>query len=211
MNKSLPTVRHGKDGAEYKVKERCPSTGVHETSGVEMKQLIAQELNRLLDHLRISQTAIAERLGIKQPHVSAIRNNKLDGFSSERLLELLVKLGSSITIAITPAKATDSGGITVKPVQFPFFEKKYFHIEIYSDPVGKAVIWGGGSTEPRSTCTNWMRGIETVTKPHTGLTKWGMVFEHTACDFKPLRPLHAEPSDDDVSVALSGSWIFADR
>ena len=42
----------------------------------------------------------AERLGINQPKVSALRNYKLDGFSVERLMTFLTALDRDVEIII---------------------------------------------------------------------------------------------------------------
>ena len=46
------------------------------------------------------QMAAAERLGINQPKVSALRNYKLEGFSVERLMTLLTTLDQDVEIVI---------------------------------------------------------------------------------------------------------------
>ncbi|TDR40480.1 putative XRE-type DNA-binding protein [Tahibacter aquaticus] len=136
MNKSPATLVQGTDG-NATPRRSPPSIG----AGVEIKQDIACALNKVLDDLRISQTAIAHRLGIRQPHVSAIRNYKLEGFSSERLLELLSKLGASVTIAIAPPRSSASTRITVKSVGMIPSEEFVFNIGIFSSPPEIPQAW----------------------------------------------------------------------
>ena len=64
------------------------------------KVRLAQEINRILEDLRLNQTDIAGLLGINQPKVSALMNFKLDGFSVERLMGFLVALDRDVEIVI---------------------------------------------------------------------------------------------------------------
>jgi predicted XRE-type DNA-binding protein len=75
--------------------------------------LLASEVNRLLDEHKLSQLAAAERLGISQPKVSAIRNYKLHGISLGRLMQALVALDQRVTIVVGPRTATPTEGISV--------------------------------------------------------------------------------------------------
>jgi len=56
---------------------------------------------------KLTQTAAAKVLGVKQPNVSALMKGRLDGFSAERLFRFLNKLDKSIEIVIRdkPRKA----------------------------------------------------------------------------------------------------------
>lgn len=63
---------------------------------------LAARLNELIDEKRLSQTAPAKRLGIPQPHVSVLRNYKLNRFSSERLVRFLTLLDRDIDLVIRP-------------------------------------------------------------------------------------------------------------
>jgi predicted XRE-type DNA-binding protein len=64
------------------------------------KYKLASQINCLLDEKRLSQLAAAERLGISQSKVSAIRNYKLQGISLGRLMEVLVALDQVVTIVV---------------------------------------------------------------------------------------------------------------
>jgi predicted XRE-type DNA-binding protein len=59
------------------------------------KLRLAYTLNTILDEQRLTQAAAAARLGLNQPKVSALRNDKLEGFSVERLMTLLNAKSSS--------------------------------------------------------------------------------------------------------------------
>jgi predicted XRE-type DNA-binding protein len=61
---------------------------------------LAMHLNRLLERRGLTQSQIARRLGIRQPHVSDLKRYRLSRFSAERLMEFLVTLGQDVEIRI---------------------------------------------------------------------------------------------------------------
>lgn len=74
--------------------------GLPDADERQTKVKLAQEINRILEELRLKQTDIADLLGINQPKVSALMNFKLDGFSVERLMGFLVALDRDVEIVI---------------------------------------------------------------------------------------------------------------
>jgi len=64
------------------------------------KIFLAAAINEILKKGRVSQVEAAERLGIRQPKISALANYRLDGFSVERLMNFLNALGRDIEIVI---------------------------------------------------------------------------------------------------------------
>ena len=64
------------------------------------KLRLAFALNTIRDEQGLTQAAAAERLGLNQPKVSALRNYRLEGFSVERLMSLLNALDQDIEIVI---------------------------------------------------------------------------------------------------------------
>jgi predicted XRE-type DNA-binding protein len=74
--------------------------GVENPEVHRIKADLALRLNKLIDQEGCSQSELAGRLGLQQPHVSQLRNYRLKGFSVERLMELIVKLGVPIDIQI---------------------------------------------------------------------------------------------------------------
>ena len=61
---------------------------------------LAYALNQELEARKISQADAAKVLGVTQPKVSALRCYKLEGFSVERLMNLLTALGQDVEIVI---------------------------------------------------------------------------------------------------------------
>jgi predicted XRE-type DNA-binding protein len=66
------------------------------------KAQLASQLRQVIRRLRLTQVAAAARMGIDQPKVSALINGRLDNFSSERLMRLLIALGQDVDITIKP-------------------------------------------------------------------------------------------------------------
>jgi len=64
------------------------------------KLRLAHVINGLIGRRRPTQAAAAEKLGINPPKVSALANNKLDGFSVERLMTFLTALDQDVEIVI---------------------------------------------------------------------------------------------------------------
>ena len=62
----------------------------------ELAAKIIQEIHRR----RLTQSQAAGILGIDQPKVSALKQGKLAGFSIERLMRLLLRLGRDIQITV---------------------------------------------------------------------------------------------------------------
>ncbi|MBS0335617.1 MAG: XRE family transcriptional regulator [Proteobacteria bacterium] len=75
---------------------------------------LAMRLNALIADHRLTQAKVAPLFGIPQPHVSELKNYKLNRFSSERLLRFLTLLDHDVEIIIRPkAKGRSSGLVSV--------------------------------------------------------------------------------------------------
>jgi predicted XRE-type DNA-binding protein len=61
---------------------------------------LAYALNQELEARKISQADAAKVLGVTQPKVSVLRRYKLEGFSVERLMNLLTALDQDVEIVI---------------------------------------------------------------------------------------------------------------
>src|SRR5258708_528745 len=64
------------------------------------KLRLAYELNQVLKHRGLTQTAAARVLGLSQTKVSALKNYSLAGFPVDRLMNLLIAVGQNIQIVI---------------------------------------------------------------------------------------------------------------
>jgi predicted XRE-type DNA-binding protein len=74
--------------------------GLADAEERQTKLRLAHALNAIVEAQKLTQAAAAERLGLNQPKVSALRNYKLEGFSVERLMTLLNALDRDIEIVI---------------------------------------------------------------------------------------------------------------
>jgi predicted XRE-type DNA-binding protein len=82
------------------------------------KVRLAVEINQIINELKLSQTAAAQKLNINQPKISALSKYKLEGFSVERLMTFLTRLDRDVEIVIrkTP-RSRRPARILITPVQ----------------------------------------------------------------------------------------------
>ena len=64
------------------------------------KAELAAKIIAEIQRRRLTQSQAATILGIDQPKISALKQGKLSGFSIERLMRLLLKLGRDIEITV---------------------------------------------------------------------------------------------------------------
>lgn len=68
------------------------------------KVQLARAICRLIEGEGLTQKAAAARLGIDQPKVSALLRGRLEDFSTDRLLRLLLRLGHNVDIQVESAR-----------------------------------------------------------------------------------------------------------
>jgi len=66
------------------------------------KAELAIKIGDIVRERRLTQVQTAEILGVDQPKVSALIRGRLSGFSIERLLRFLLRLGTDVSITIKP-------------------------------------------------------------------------------------------------------------
>lgn len=66
------------------------------------KTELAIKIADILRRRRLTQVQAAAVLGVDQPKVSALIRGRLSGFSIERLLRFLLRLGTDVSITIRP-------------------------------------------------------------------------------------------------------------
>lgn len=81
-----------------------------------LRTKLAVRLNELIQSEGLTQTLVAKRLGITQPHVSELKNYKLNRFSSERLLHYITLFSRDVEIFIRPCAQTAGNAARRKPV-----------------------------------------------------------------------------------------------
>lgn len=77
------------------------------------KAKLARAICLLIEKEGLTQKAAAERLGIDQPKISALVRGRLADFSTDRLLQLLLRLGHDIKISVRAKKATAAAQLQV--------------------------------------------------------------------------------------------------
>lgn len=66
------------------------------------KARIVSEIARIIQRRKLTQISAAELLGIDQPKVSALLRGHFRGYSQERLIGFLTKLGMDVEIVVRP-------------------------------------------------------------------------------------------------------------
>jgi predicted XRE-type DNA-binding protein len=79
-----------------------------------LKVEIAHAISAAIRKKGLTQTAAGEIIGVDQGKVSALLRGRLTGFSVERLLVFLVKLGWDVDIMISRAHKNREGTVRVK-------------------------------------------------------------------------------------------------
>lgn len=76
------------------------------------KNVLAKEIARILDDQQLTQTEAAYIMRDAPSQISLVVTGKLRGFSTERLIRMLARLGRDIDIVVRPAKGK-TGKVTV--------------------------------------------------------------------------------------------------
>ncbi len=76
---------------------------------------LALAIQQAIKRRRLTQAAVAKLVGLDQPKVSAILNGHLNGYSSDRMIRLLAKLGYDVDIAIVEKTPSGSDLLDIKP------------------------------------------------------------------------------------------------
>jgi predicted XRE-type DNA-binding protein len=69
-----------------------------------LKAQLARKISEAINKLNLTQAQAAEIIGIDQPKISLLVRGRLSGFSTDRLLGYLNKLGSDIEIKVGEPK-----------------------------------------------------------------------------------------------------------
>ena len=75
-----------------------------------LKAGLVVQLGQLIKARKLTQTAAAKRLGVKQPDLSNILRGRFRGYSVERLMRMLTAFDQDIDIVIRPRKKAGKGG-----------------------------------------------------------------------------------------------------
>ncbi len=69
-----------------------------------MKARLTLQIHRVIKQRGFTQAEAAKVLGIKQPHVSLLMNNRSGSFSVGRLIDFLAALGQDVEITVRPTR-----------------------------------------------------------------------------------------------------------
>ena len=88
--------------------------GLPDAAELDTKDRLGATLNLIVKRKGLTQADVATALSINQPKVSALLNDKLEGFSVERLMHFLVALGQDVEIVVKSKPTSRSARIAVK-------------------------------------------------------------------------------------------------
>ena len=75
-----------------------------------LKAKLTLEIHRLIKSRDLTQAAAGKILGIKQPHVSLLMQNRAGSFSIERLMDFLTAMGQDVEISVKPTRRNKEHG-----------------------------------------------------------------------------------------------------
>jgi len=82
----------------------------------QLKAALVVQLGRLIRARKLTQTAAAKLIGVRQPDLSNILRGRYRGYSVERLMRMLTAFEQDIEITVRPRKKTGrTGRITFIP------------------------------------------------------------------------------------------------
>jgi predicted XRE-type DNA-binding protein len=87
--------------------------GIEDADEYMAKSELAAEILRIVQRRRLTQAATAKLLGIRQPKVSELLRGRLDGFSTDRLLRFILRLGYDVHIKLSKARANTQGRMEI--------------------------------------------------------------------------------------------------
>ena len=87
--------------------------GIENADEYMAKSELAAEILRIVQRRRLTQAEAAKLLGIRQPKVSDLLRGRLDGFSSDRLLRFITRLGYNVQIKLTKARPHTQGHVEI--------------------------------------------------------------------------------------------------
>jgi predicted XRE-type DNA-binding protein len=100
VDRNVDTVGPGDETITRGTGNLFADLGYPDAEERQTKLRLAYEINNVIGRRRLTQVAVAEKLGVNQPKVSALTNYKLDGFSVERLMTFLTALDRDVEIVI---------------------------------------------------------------------------------------------------------------
>src|ERR1700693_4249839 len=80
--------------------------GLHNAEELLFKADLVIAIRRIIEKRHLSQSGAAEIVGIDQPKISALMSGDTRGFSTDRLIKILTRLGQDIEIHVLDSRKT---------------------------------------------------------------------------------------------------------
>jgi predicted XRE-type DNA-binding protein len=87
--------------------------GIENADEYMAKSELAAEILRIVQRRRLTQAEAAKLLGIRQPKVSELLRGRLDGFSTDRLLRFITRLGYDVQIKLSKTRDHTQGHMEI--------------------------------------------------------------------------------------------------
>jgi predicted XRE-type DNA-binding protein len=85
--------------------------GFHDSAERKLRVQLAMRVNEIISEQKLPQAKVAVLFGIPQPHVSELKNYKLNRFSSERLMHFITLFDRDVEILIRPKASGHAAGL----------------------------------------------------------------------------------------------------
>lgn len=85
--------------------------GLADAEDLMTKTNLALQIRSAIERLGLTRAEAAKRLGLDQPKISAIVNDRLDGFSADRHLRFLSALGCDVEIKVSAPHPETRGAV----------------------------------------------------------------------------------------------------
>jgi predicted XRE-type DNA-binding protein len=87
--------------------------GIEDADEYMAKSELAAQILRIVQRQRLTQAKVAKLLGIRQPKVSELLRGRLDGFSTDRMLRFITRLGYDVQIKLSKARTRTQGHMEI--------------------------------------------------------------------------------------------------
>jgi predicted XRE-type DNA-binding protein len=87
--------------------------GIEDADEYMAKSELAAQILRIVQRQRLTQAKVAKLLGIRQPKVSELLRGRLDGFSADRMLRFITRLGYDVQIKLSKARTRTQGHMEI--------------------------------------------------------------------------------------------------
>jgi predicted XRE-type DNA-binding protein len=82
-----------------------------------LKKQLAHEISRIIDSRNLTQTRAGAIAGEAPSQISLLMSGHLRGFSVERMLRTLLRLGQNVQLALTATPGLRRGKVTLVPAK----------------------------------------------------------------------------------------------